>query len=66
MGSKLTMLLLWCSAVISVVVVATQSTATTWLVVFWAGSCLVFAIVSTVMYNLDRRRQKRLDAGDYD
>jgi membrane protein YdbS with pleckstrin-like domain len=66
MGSKLTMLLLWCSAVVAVVVMVTQSTATTWPVISWVGACLVFAIVSTVMYEFGRRRQKRWDAGDYD
>jgi membrane protein implicated in regulation of membrane protease activity len=66
MESKLTMLLLWCSAVVSVIVIATQSTTRTWLVVFWTVASMGFAIVYTVMYNLGRRRQKRWDAGDYD
>ena len=66
MESKSTMFLLWCSAIVSVVVTATQSTARTWLVVSWTTACVVFAIVSTVMYKLGRRRQRRWDAGHYD
>lgn len=66
MGSKPTMWLLWCAAVASVVIFATQSTARTWVVETWVVLCLGLAIASTVMHQHARRREKRWNAGDYD
>ncbi len=62
----MTMLLLWTPAISSVVIVATQSAERTWLGMLWVVVCLIIAMVGTVMYQIERRRQKRWDAGNYD
>jgi membrane protein YdbS with pleckstrin-like domain len=66
MGSKSTMLLLWVGAVVSIVVVLTQSSTRTWLAYGWTAVCLVVAVTSTVMFQIERRQQKRWNAGNYD
>jgi hypothetical protein len=66
MGSKGTMVLLWCVAISAVVIVGTQSAARTWLAYSWVIGCLTLAVVGTVMYRIGRKQQRRWDAGDYD
>jgi hypothetical protein len=66
MWSKGTMLLLWCAAISAVVVVGTQSAARTWLAYSWVITCLILAVVGTVMYRIRWKQQRRWIAGDYD
>jgi hypothetical protein len=66
MGSKGTMLLLWFVAIAAVVQVAMQPAARTWVAYFWVAACSSIAIVATIMFEVQRKRQKRWDAGRYD
>jgi hypothetical protein len=66
MWTKGTMLLLWCVALSAIVVVATQSATRTWLTYSYVAGSSALAIVSTVLYKVDLKRQRRWEAGNYD
>jgi hypothetical protein len=66
MWSKETMLFLWCVALSAMVVVATQSAARTWMAYCWVAVCSALAISSTILHKVERKRQRRWEAGDYD
>jgi hypothetical protein len=63
-GSRAT--LLWLVTVVAIVQVALQPAATTWRTYAWVGACSIVAIGTTVMLRIQRKRQKRRDAGEYD
>jgi hypothetical protein len=58
--------LLWFVAAAAIVQVALQVEETTWLTYAWVGACSIVAVVATVAFRIQRRRQRRWDAGDYD
>jgi hypothetical protein len=58
--------LLWLVAAAAIVQVALQSSERTWLNYAWVGGCSTIAIVATVIFRIQRKRQKRWEAGDYD
>jgi hypothetical protein len=59
------MVLLWCVAGASIVIVATQRAGRTWFAYTWVLACLVVAIGGTVAYQVSERRRRRWDAGQY-
>jgi len=60
------MVLLWCAAVASFVVIVTQPGPRTWPVYSWVVASFALALVGTVMHGIGRKQRKRWDAGNYD
>jgi hypothetical protein len=58
--------LLWLVAVAAIIQVALQPEEGTWLTYAWVGACSIIAMVGTVLFRMQRKRQRRWDAGDYD
>jgi len=65
-ASKGSLWLLWSGAIISIIVVATQSAAPTWLALSWVVACATVAIVASAMFQVERKRRKRWETGNYD
>jgi hypothetical protein len=59
------MVLLWCVAATSIVIVATQRAGRTWLAYSWVLASLVVAIGGTIAYQVNKRRRRRWGAGQY-
>jgi len=58
--------LLWLVTVVAIAQVALQPAEKTWLTYAWVGACSIVAIGTTAMFRIQRKRQKRWNAGDYD
>lgn len=65
MWEKTRMVVLWCAALASGVMIATQSAPTTWLAGSWVAICTALAVWATAMYQIAEKRRQRWDAGDY-
>jgi hypothetical protein len=59
------MVVLWCAAIASGVMVATQSAPPTWLAGSWVAMCTALAVWATAVYQIAQKRRQRWDAGDY-